>query len=541
MFINYSDLPGFQNLFLDYLYEFQNVKNFYDINFRETEDYQLLFNKLESNYKTNSESIIKIIKNQYHELRISKQTEYNIKNLADSKTFVIITGQQLTVFGGPLYTFYKIITAIKLCAQLKEKFDKYNFVPLFWMEADDHDFEEAKSINLISSDNKVSRISYDDGEPPEVNRGSIGNLTFNNGIDNTVDLLKQTLRKTEYTDQILDIVRSFYQTGDTFSKSFRKIIHHFFDEYGLIIFNPQDINVKKLLYPLFIQEIENFQEHTDSIVEVSAELEELYHAQVKVKPINLFMLHNGGRYLIEPVGDEFRLRGKKRKFSKTEIVETVEQSPERFSPNVLLRPICQDFLFSTAFYIAGPSEISYFAQVHPNYKSYSINQSIIYPRSSVTLAENYIDNIIEKYNLNIIDIFNSEKELIANVINSVSDIDIHQLFSENETDITRIFDNIKEKLYSIDNTLIDAANKSLHKIAQSLDTLKMKAEKAQKKKHEILINQLLKAKTNLYPNNNYQERELNFLYYANKHGLDIIKWLFNELSINRFEHQIIRL
>ena len=172
----------------------------------------------------------------------------------------------------------------------------------------------------------------------------------------------------------------------------------------MVIFDPQDAEVKKVLKPIFRKEITDFRNHSEKLVHISAKLEEEYHAQVKVRPINLFYSTDGGRYLIEPVENEFRLRRKRKKFTYDELMALIENSPERFSPNVLLRPICQDFLLPTAFYIGGPSEVSYFAQAIPLYNLYGVEPPFIYPRSSATLIEKNISSLLEKYNLKLSDI-----------------------------------------------------------------------------------------------------------------------------------------
>ena len=158
MFINYSDLPRHQNIFLDYLYEFENVEKYFLKNFRNIEEYPSFLSELANHERPHREEIVRIIKNQYSELKPSKQTEVNIELLSSNKTFAITTGQQLGIFGGPLYTFYKAITAVKLCHFLKEKFEGYNFVPVFWLEGDDHDLDEVSGINFIDNSNSLNSL-----------------------------------------------------------------------------------------------------------------------------------------------------------------------------------------------------------------------------------------------------------------------------------------------------------------------------------------------------------------------------------------------
>jgi bacillithiol synthase len=542
MFINFSDIPAHQNLFLDYLSEYENVEHFYKRHFRAIEQYPVLFKLLSEQERDHRSSLPGIIKNQYGQFQLSKDTQKNIELLASPKTIAVVTGQQLGLFGGPLYTIYKTITAIKLCSFLKEKFDEYNFVPVFWLEGDDHDYDEVRAFSLLNNENQFVSIKYDDGQLEEVNRGSIAGLKFNQNLENVFTQLASSLRETEFKANLLEFLKSAYQPDKTFLESFRELMVHIFDEYGLIVFNPVDPKVKKILTPIFYKEISEFKDHTGYLVERSAELEEVYHAQVKVKPINLFYVEDNERLLIEPTETgEYRLKGKRKKFTKEEILSIVENSPEKFSSNVLLRPICQDYLFPTGFYIGGPSEVSYFAQVTPLYDIYELNQPFIYPRSSATIVEKGVKTILDKNNLTYRDIFTDEEKLINKIVSASSEINLENLFDNSLNEMTASLSRIDENLIQIDKTLLDISAKSRQRIEESLNNLKAKTLDAQKRKYDSTIRQTSKVRNVLYPENNLQERELNWIYFANKYGPDIISWIFNELSINKFEHQILEM
>jgi bacillithiol biosynthesis cysteine-adding enzyme BshC len=382
MFINFSDIPGNHNLFLDYVYEFENVKSFYKVNFRDKEEYLKTFRRISESRNDSSRNLAEILSSQYDGLSPSVKTQKNISLLKDSKTLAVVTGQQLGILGGPLYTFYKIITAIKLSNYLAERYDDYNFVPVFWLEGDDHDFNEVRSLSLVDDNNNITKLEYDEALQDEENRGSVGYLKLNESINVFFEELEGKLRSTEFTPELLSSLREFYKEGKTFKQSFKELLFSIFDKYGLILFDPQDPKVKQLLKPVFKKEITDFRKHTEKLVHVSATLEELYHAQVKVNPVNLFFSNEEGRFLIDPVENEFRLKRKRKKFTYDELMELIDTKPENFSPNVLLRPICQDYILPTAFYVGGPSEISYFAQVTPLYDFFGIEAPILYPRSS---------------------------------------------------------------------------------------------------------------------------------------------------------------
>jgi bacillithiol synthase len=544
MFINFNEIPGNQKIFLDYLYDFKNVRGFYDFNFNNKEEYLNKFKSIidsRNRLMPNRSLLSEIIKEQYKNISTSETTRKNIDLLNDKKTLAVVTGQQLGIIGGPLYTFYKIMTAVKLSNYLSERYDDYNFVPIFWLEGEDHDFEEVRSINIIDENNEIKKIRYEDGTQDEEDRGSVGKISLTDSLNIFFEELSKNLRNTEFKDDLLNRIKSFYSPGKTFSDSFKELLFWLFDEYGLIIFNPADAKVKPLLKPIFKKEIKDFRLHTEKLVSVSAKLEELYHAQVKVHPVNLFYSTDEGRFVIEPVENEFRLKRKRKKFTHDELMENIETAPENFSPNVLLRPICQDFILPTAFYVGGPSEIAYFAQVTPLYKLYDIEPPIIYPRASVSILEKNIASVLSKYELEIQDIFTEPEKLRTKVVQSISQVTLDEIFKDSSNKIEMALDQLKEKLFEFDKTISDASTKYKQRIFNDLDLLKSKALEAQKKKHEVTLRQIDKAINSLYPNSNLQERELNFIYFAHKYGIGILKQIFNELQINKFNHQIINL
>ena len=542
MFISFNEIPENTKLFLDYLNNFEKVQKFYKDNFRDKESFSSKFQQLKESPREFRTELSTIINSQYKDFTPSSKTLKNISLLKNKETLAIVTGQQLGILGGPMYTFYKIITAIKLASHLSERYDDYHFVPVFWLEGDDHDFDEVRTINAVNDNNEIVKISYTDGELEEdINRGSVGHLKFKDTIANFLKEFETQLRDTEFKTQLMENFRNFYKEDKTFKDSFRELLFWMFDQYGLVIFDPQDAKVKELLKPIFKKEVSDFRSHTENLVNTSAKLEELYHAQVKIRPINLFYNYDEGRYIIEPFENEFRLKGKRKKFLIDELVNMIESEPEKFSPNVLLRPVCQDYLLPTAFYIGGPSEIAYFAQILPLYEFYNVEPAIIYPRSSATIVEKSIKTILDKYELEITDLFTDPNKLKNQIINNVSENNLENIFKGSKNKIDLVFDELKEKLFEIDKTLGEVNTKYRIKVLTYIDELNAKATEAQKKRYEITLRQIDKASLILYPNLNLQERELSFFQFVNKYSVDILKKIYEELAINKFEHQIIEL
>ncbi len=542
MFINYSDIPKHHNLFLDYIYEFENVSEYYKHDFRNKDCYLPLFKNIVETKKNKQFSISSILEKQYSSFtKVSEKTNRNISSLDDPKTIAVVTGQQLGILGGPLYTIYKTITAIKLANQLSERYEEYNFVPVFWMEADDHDFNEVRSINLFDDENRVLNLGYKEQISADDAKQSIGNIRFDETLNNFLEQFERSLRDTEFKNDLINVIKECYISGLSFKQSFKRLLYWLFDEYGLVILDSQDSEVKSLLKPIFTKEVNDFAIQTQKLIQTSARLEENYHAQVKVKPVNLFYHTDEGRYSIEPVDEIFKLRRKRKQFTKEEILNEIENYPEKFSPNVLLRPVCQDYLLSTGLYIAGPSEISYFAQVTPLYNFYKIVTPIIYPRSSATILEKNVAAAMDKYDLTLHDIFLGLDQLKEKVIAGLSENNIEKAFEDSLNEIDLTFDKLKENLFAIDKTLVDSSLRYRERIFSAIKELKSKAIKAQENKHETTIRQLTRLSNLLYPLDNLQEREINFTYFYNKHGKEFITKIFNDISVSEFEHQIITL
>lgn len=540
MSIKHSEIPINLQLFIDYIENFENVKEFYPTNFRDNE---ALINNLENFNKDleHREKLVQIIKKQYAEENISEKTKQNIDALLSENTFAIITGQQLGILLGPLYTIYKVITSIKLAEQLNELYPELKFVPIFWLEGDDHDFDEVNWIKILDNENSLTKITYEDGLDAETNRGPMGNYQFDLTIESFIEKISTSLRETEFKSDVINLVKKFYYAGASFKSGFVGLMKMFFDKYGLIVFDPQDIEVKDWLKNIFRKDIENSQFISEELILRSAKLEENYHAQVKIKPINLFYFEDGGRYLIEPAGNDFRLKGKRKKFTYDQLIAEINSTPEKFSPNVVLRPICQDFIFPTAYYIAGPSEICYHAQIYPYYAIHNLTPPILFPRASATVIEAKVQNILNKYELKLQDFFNDLETLATNITDKNSEIKVQNIFEKVYQEIESPFNYLKENLVKIDSTLEDVIKTTHNKVVQSLGVLKEKALAAQKKRNEIIFRQIYKTSNILFPDENLQEREINFIYFANKYSLNVIDYLFENLDINLFEHQLIQI
>lgn len=537
LFPNYG---GVSKLFIDYVYNFKNVQRYYAYDFNDFNNLFWLIESVLKNYK-NRDAVVKVLKKQ-NLSDGNTHVERNLELLSKGNTLAVVTGQQVGLFSGPIYTIYKIITAIKLSYFLSDRFPEFNFVPIFYLESEDHDFFESNNVKIFNSKNEIVKLEFNPNLKRE-NYGPVGDIKFDEKIDETLKKLEDELQETEFKNEVLKLIRSAYSKGSNFAQAFVKFVGELFKDFGLIFLNPNDLEFKKLLVPIFEKEIDEHPRLSELIVNVSAELEEEYHAQIKPRPLNLFLFYKDGRFPIEPADEEgiFRLKGARFKFSRDELKTILETSPHLLSPNVVLRPICQDVLLPTVCYVAGPSEIAYFAQLKPAYIYFDVPMPVIFPRISATLIEPKVRKIFERYGISIKEVFTDFSAVARKILLSNSDLDIDGFFNLTKARVELIINEVKEFVSKIDPTLSGAVDNSGSKILYHINNIYEKTISAHQKKSEIISQQIEKLRLNLFPEGELQERVLNITYFLNKYSFGLIDRIFDQLEAFEFNHQVVYL
>jgi bacillithiol biosynthesis cysteine-adding enzyme BshC len=537
-----SEETGFSRLFVDYVENFDRVEPYFSADYRSEAAWKQTIQSV-ANRNISRTALAQILLNQNRDFQCGVQTLANIDLLLNDNTVAVVTGQQVGLFTGPLYTLYKTLTTIKLAEKLSAQFPDYHFVPMFWLESEDHDFDEATHLHVVTASNEVLGLQYGknpDGTSPNV--GSVGDVVLDEtAINEIITSLNQQLLKTEFTPKVMELFTSAYQKGMTFTRAFVHLMNVLLENSGLIFVNPHDTALKQLLKPIFKQELQKGSQTCQSVIHQSESLEQQYHAQVKPRPVNLFMFQRGGRYGIEPHPDGYSLKGIRQHYTQEELLKILDETPELFSPNVVLRPICQDFLLPTVAYVAGPGEIAYFAQFKTVYESFGIPEPIIYPRASLTIVEERVQKVLTKFGLTSRDFFTDVELIKRRVTEQISDFKVEELFASTSGAIAENLTSLRGGLESIDATLVPAMETTLNKIQISLNVLKEKTIAAQKRQHEVYLRQLDKSALLLFPNSNMQERQINVLYFLNKYGLEFVRWLNTEMVIDSFKHQILPL
>jgi bacillithiol biosynthesis cysteine-adding enzyme BshC len=353
--------------------------------------------------------------------------------------------------------------------------------------------------------------------------------------------LRSNLLDTDFKDKLMNLITSFYRTGNDYKTAFAKTMNAIFKGHGVVFIDPSDAEIKRLFAPVFEKELTSSPKLCESIITASAELEKHYDLQIKPKVINLFFLHNDNRLLIEPrEGGKFALRNSKRRFESDELLRILQESPELFSPNVVLRPICQDYLLPTVAYVGGPGEISYFAQLKPAYKHYDITMPVIFPRASVSIIEGKIAKFMNTFNVKLEDIFH-HNFLISKVVDKLSEVKIEDEIAKYTDEMNKVFYDMRNMTVKVDQTLLNAVDNMKEKMKQSLEQFKNKLINAQAKKSDTTNTQIDKVVNNIYPNHNLQERIINVTYFLNKYDEAFIKKLFHEINVANFNHQVIEM
>lgn len=543
--IDYRELPpsagGFSQLFFDYVHAYEEVRQFYPRNFRDRAAFDEVMQQIDS-HPPNRATLVRVLEEQNHEFGATEKSLEHIALLGKSTTYAVVTGQQVGLFGGPLYTIFKTITAIKLAERLKAKYPSNEFVPVFWLEGEDHDFEEMNNIALMDAENQLKTIEYlPGGTMPEHNMGAIGELAFDDAFQNTSAQLEAALQQTEFTAQVLDMLFDAYKSGVTFNRAFATWMGLLFQDYGLVFLSSNHRDFKQLLSPLFVKEISEFPKTSQLVIDRSADLEKQYHAQVKPKSLNLFLFHKGGRFLIQPRETDFSLKGTRHFIGREELLSLARTTPELLSPNVVLRPLAQDTLLPTIAYIAGPSEVAYHAQLSVLYDHFAIAQPVIYPRASASFVDERLTRAMEKYQLTMTEFLEDKDTVTAKVVEQIASVKLDAIFGHAVNATHETLNELKFGLKEIDPTLLGALEGIRSKTDSNLNVLKGKAMAAQKRKNEAAVRQLEKAHESLLPNGSLQERELNILYYMNKYGPDLVPWIMGELDISGFKHQLLEI
>lgn len=449
MLISFKEIPDMSaKLFLDYLYDFSRTETFYPYDFKNSETWKALLSKVSSKDPAHRKTLAATLLAQNNRFGNSEKSLQNIRLLENENSVAVVTGQQMGLFGGPLYTIYKALGTVKLCEMYQRQFPQFQFVPVFWMELEDHDFEEIRSLQLFNIENDIRSISYNGSDAENKSKSPINSITLNEDIQRVLEEVKATLNTTDFSGQWITPLESAYQSGKSLSDAFGQWMASLLGKYGLILMDPSDAAFKKMAAPVFKKELENTDVIHNLLTEQSSALKGAgYGVQVENEPTNLFLRDSGhSKHALNKNGyDKFKIKAEDVGSHRDELMQLLESDPGRFIPNVILRPIVQDHLLPTFAYVGGPSEIAYFGQFKKIYEFFDIPEPLIVPRPFITILEKKIKKAADKYGLTIEHIFSKRGAVVDEIASASSEKSVAGEIELLSVNIRQQFDRIEKK------------------------------------------------------------------------------------------------
>ena len=515
----------FSKLICDYLDQKPELSQFYG-NFPDIEGFKNQIATKKTKFSKEARVLLtEALKNQYRNTAVTESTNQNIALLSDENSFTVTTGHQLNIFTGPLYFLYKIVTAINLAERLKKEFPQQHFVPVYWMATEDHDFEEIQYFKVNNT-----KISWN-----RESSGAVGRLKTD-GFEVVYQEFSTILGTSKNADALRKLFKKAYLNNDNLKEATRFLVNALFGDFGLVIVDGDDALLKKSLVPFVKSELfENTAfkhvSETDKRLEATAKI------QVNPREINLFYLKDSMRERIIFENNLFKVNNTSLVFSENDILKEVEAHPERFSPNVIMRPLYQEIILPNLAYIGGGGELAYWFQLKDFFNAVAIPFPILVLRNSVLLATKKQLHKLDKLGISVPEIFSKQENLIANVVTKLSEINID--FSEQRNYLQQQFADLKVLAKKTDPTFLGAVNAQEKKQLNGLDNLEKRLLIAQKRKLSDVVERIVALQNELFPNQSLQERNQNFSAFYEAIGGNFIPLLIKNIDPLKFEFAVI--
>ncbi len=513
-YLSYHDTHSFSKLVLDYVNDEPFLKSFYSYR----PDLDGLKKAFQSrDFKGNRAELVEVLTRQYQNVKTNKAVSHNIQSLAEKNTFTVTTGHQLNLFTGPLYFIYKIVTTINLALELKIANPDKNFVPIYWMATEDHDFEE---INHVSVDEK--NISW-----IQQTNGATGRLSTKT-VEAAVLAYKGYLGISKNGKKLAKLVENAYLQNDNLADATRVLVNSLFERYGLVIINADEPTLKKQFIKIMEQDI--LEQHSETIIEKTSKIlnDKGYKTQVNGREINFFYLKDNLRERIILKDNQYTINHTDIRFTKEELIKEINEYPERFSPNVIMRPLYQEVILPNIAYIGGGAEVSYWMQLKDNFDFYKTDFPVLLLRNSALLIDERSANNLIKLGFKLEHAFLSTEELQKIWIEKNTNSRLNLKDELNSVEI--IFEQIKLNAFKIDKTLESSAESAKTKTMRLLSNFEKKLFRAEKRKHNVSLQQIENVKARLFPTGVLQERVVNIAPMYVNYGEDFLSSLIENFD-----------
>ena len=499
--VTYQNSGYFSKLIVDYLDEKSELQSLYN-RFPKIENFQGQIDEKSKNFPfENREILVSELEKQYENFEISKSTSQNIQLLKLSNSYTITTGHQLNLFTGPLYFLYKIASTINLCKELKQKYPTQNFVPIYWMATEDHDFDEINYFNFKDKKFRWNRES----------KGPVGRLSTE-GLDVVYEAFSKEIGLGNNAKYLLDLFKKSYLEHQNLATATRFLANELFKNEGLVIIDADAKELKKLFVPYVKRELVE-QTSFHKVNEILPKLE-AYNIQVNPREINLFYIQNELRERIIFENGNYTINNTTLKFSEKELLIELENNPENFSPNVILRPLYQEIILPNLCYIGGGGEIAYWLELKSNFEANNITFPMLLVRNSVLLVTEKQALKLDKLELSWNEIFMSQKTLSDKKTKDFSAFTID--FSEQKAILQKQFEALHQIALQTDKSFTGAVKAQEKKQIQGLENLEKRLLKAERKNHASKLERIFEIQNELFPNKSLQERTQNFSTFASE-------------------------
>jgi bacillithiol synthase len=537
----FQQIPHTTRLFLDYLSYTPSVRSFYPRSpiFSEwvkDESKRVVYDTARRG------KVSEILERQNRAWGASSKTLANIERFKRG-ALAAVTGQQVGLFGGPLFSIFKALTAVKLAEQATAA--GVDCVPVFWLATEDHDLAEVNHVALLSEHGLPERLVV---ESPSLNGNAVddapvGTVKFGPEIEPVVERAAALLGDSE----VATWLRLAYRPGESLGSAFALLFARLFAEWGVILLDPADKDFHDLAKPLFCAAIERAAELDEALLARGKALEAAgYHQQVKVTSATtlLFEVKNGARTVVRRKsngasdnGGEFAV-GEERISSK-ELVERIEEAPETFSPNALFRPVVQDYLLPTLVYTGGAAEVAYFAQAAVVYEKLVGRVTPILPRFSATLLEAKAERILTRYQLSLPEVFRGPEKVREVIAARSLPSDLQARFSEAYASVEQSMAALRESIGKLDSTLIDTADSTRTSMSHQIDRLRARVARAEQQRNEVITRHADALSHALFPNKVLQEREVAGVSFVARYGRELLANLYRHVHPDCHDHQVI--
>ncbi len=517
--IPFRETNYFSDFICNYLEQKPELSQLYN-RFPSLDNFEAQINE-KSNSEHVSEAHRSILANtliqQYANIKTSELTLQNIEDLKSKNTFTITTGHQLNLFTGPLYFLYKIISTINLTKQLKETYPKYNFVPIYWMASEDHDFEEINFFNF-----KGKKVQWNSKQS-----GAVGHFSTE-GLDAVFEVVSAEFGPGKNAEQLKDWFKKAYLNHDNLTDATRYLANELFGEHGLVILDSDHKDLKRLFIPNIEKELIG-QTAFKHVSETNKTLEGLgLTIQVNPREINFFYINEGLRERIVFEDDQFKVNNTSISWNKREILEHLNTHPERFSPNVIMRPLYQEVILPNLCYIGGGGEMIYWLQLKSNFEAQKVVFPMLLLRNSALVKSEKQASKLERLHISDKDLFLKRSSFINKKVRKISNIDVD--FSEQIEHLEVQFKDLYRLAEQTDRSFSGAVKAQEVKQLKGLRNLEKRLLKAQKKKLADQISRCTELQEQLFPGQSLQERNTNFSELYLEYGEDLIPELLKSLE-----------